>query len=274
MIELCYCANTKVFKGLMMSMVSAAENSSEPIRVTILTGDFTELNPAFLPVSEEERALLDRVLKTKNSANSVRLLDGAGLLKEALSTSKNMRTNYTPYTMLRLVIDRIPQLPDKLLYLDADTVVFKDLAPLYAVDLEGYYLGAVLDAYGRYYINPKYFNAGVILLNVPYLTQDHIFQKCLKDLATHRHLLPDQDVLNKYTRGKTFYLPAEYNEQKKLRPGTVIRHYSNQPIYRGIYFYVKRAKPWEIDRIHSVYKSIALDRLYGECSNYWEELGI
>ncbi len=269
MIELCYCANEGVFKGLVLSIVSAAEKSTDALSITILTGDFTYLNPTYRPLSEAQAEILRKVLIAKNPLNKLAVVDGASFMKETLTSSPNLESSFTPYTLLRLFLDKISGLSPKILYLDADTIVMKDLAPLYSVDVTGYDFAGVLDAYGRWLINPHYCNAGVLLLNLPALSKDHVFEKCLKDLGAKKHWFPDQDVLNHYAHKKKLFLPREYNEQVKLRPQTVIRHYCNQPrIFPTVHALV--AKPWDVERIHEVYKTRAHDALYAECEPYWE----
>jgi lipopolysaccharide biosynthesis glycosyltransferase len=269
MIELCYCLNEKVFKGLVLSVVSACEKTSDALSITILTGDFSYLNLSYRPVSAEQIDILKKVLALKNPRNRLRVVDGAPFVQEYLSSSPNLSSTFTPYTFLRLFLDKISEVSPKILYLDADTIVMKDLTPLYSVDVTGYDFAGVKDAYGRWLINPHYCNSGVLLFNLPEVTKDRLFEKCLEDLAKHRHSFPDQDVLNRYAKGKKLFLPREYNEQTKLRPQTVIRHYCNQP---RIFPYVHAliAKPWDIERIHKVYKTRVHDVLYAECESYWE----
>jgi lipopolysaccharide biosynthesis glycosyltransferase len=269
-MNLAYCGNEGVFKGILMSLYSAASTTKESLNVYVLTGDFTFLNPKFTAFSEKQRAFLEKTIQKFNPASKVTRLDVAPLFMAELSSSPNLHSSYTPYTLLRLFMDKIPELPSKILYLDADTVVMKDLATLYSVDFQGRYFAGVLDAYGRYLISPRYCNAGVLLLNLDAMKEKAIFARCLTLLKKKHYFFPDQTVLNKACRGHKLYLPREFNEQKKLRPSTVIRHYCNQPrIFPYVHAMV--AKPWDIDRIHKVYKISAHDKLYRECSTLWEE---
>jgi lipopolysaccharide biosynthesis glycosyltransferase len=270
MINLVYCGNAGIFKGILMSLYSAQENTSDALNVFLLTGDFTDLDPRFTALNEKQRSFLEKTIQTMNPKSRVSLLDVAPLFREALAHSPNLHTSYTPYTLLRLFMDKIPSLPSKLLYLDADTVVMKDLGNLYAVDLQDNYFAGVLDAYGRYLISPHYCNAGVLLFNLDKARNDAIFSKCLTLLSKKHYFFPDQTVFNKVCRHHKLYLPREFNEQKKLRPSTVIRHYCNQPrIFPYVHAMV--AKPWDIERIHKVYKISAHDKLYREVSTLWEE---
>jgi lipopolysaccharide biosynthesis glycosyltransferase len=270
MINLVYCGNAGIFKGILMSLYSAQENTKDALDVFILTGDFTDLDPRFLAISDKQTRFLEKMIQKINPASRVNRLDVAPLFREVLAHSPNLHTSYTPYTLLRLFMDKIPSLPKKILYLDADTVVMKDLGSLYAVDLQDNYFAGVLDAYGRYLISPHYCNAGVLLFNLEKAKQDGIFESCLKLLARKHYFFPDQTVFNKVCKHHKLYLPREFNEQKKLRPSTVIRHYCNQPrIFPYVHAMV--AKPWDIERIHQVYKTSIHDKLYREASALWEE---
>lgn len=270
MINVCYCGNLGIFKGILMSCLSMAEFASEPLSVTLCTGDFTELDPRFQPLGEKERAFLEATIQGKNPANRVSLLDLSKPFKETLLASPNAKSSYTPYTMLRLFLDKEASLPDKLLYLDADTVVMGDIVPLYAHELGNKSAGMVIDAYGRFFFGPHYCNAGVMLLNLSKIRADGSFEKALSLLKRKHYFFPDQDVLNKVFRGQKLYLPREDNEQKRLRKTTLIRHYCNQPrIFPTIHALI--AKPWDIERIHEVYHLSAHDALYREVNDDWRE---
>lgn len=270
MIHLVYCGNDRVFKGILMSLYSAQTNTKEALDVHVLTGDFTNLDPRFKPFSEKQRSFIEKKLQLLNPETKLTLHDVAPYFVEAFAHSPNLHNSYTPYAMLRLFMDKIPELPSKVLYLDVDTIVLKDLAKLYAVDITGKDFAGILDAYGRYLIHPHYVNTGVLLMNLDKMKEEGAFAKCIELLATHHYFFPDQAVLNKVCKKGKLYLPREYNEQKKLKSSTLIRHYCNQP---RIFPYVHAmiAKPWDIERIHKVYKTSIHDKLYRECSAIWEE---
>ena len=56
------------------------------------------------------------------------------------------------------------EIPDKLLYLDADILFNRDITLLYNHDISDYEYAAARDHYGKYLINPNYINAGVLCL--------------------------------------------------------------------------------------------------------------
>ncbi|MBR4490250.1 glycosyl transferase, partial [bacterium] len=127
MIYLLYAGNRYIFDGILISSLSAARHSSRSVSVTILTMDLSDQSNVFAPITESQRAFLEQILKKEDPRNSVTLSDVGELYRKKFSDSPNAGTSYSPYCFLRLFADKL-DLPDKVLYLDADTVVNSDLS--------------------------------------------------------------------------------------------------------------------------------------------------
>lgn len=250
MISLMYAGNRNVFDGLIISAVSAAKNVSQPLEVFILTMDFSELDPAYVPITEEQRAFLERIYQRKNPESRVRLIDAGPLYKEVMLGSPNALTSYTPYTFLRLFADKIPEIPDKILYLDTDTLIASDIAPLFETDIENYELAAALDYYGHIFMGYHYFNAGVLLLNMKAIRAGGLFCRAAELCARKKLFLPDQTALYRLCRHKLI-LPGKYNEQKHYKDGTVIQHFSKTILWLP-YFHTRNIKPWQTKSVREV----------------------
>ena len=67
MINVCYCGNKRIFPGLLLSVMSLAEHTAEPLRVLILSMDLHGQDPAFIPFSKNQMNLLTEVLRKKNA---------------------------------------------------------------------------------------------------------------------------------------------------------------------------------------------------------------
>ena len=107
---------------------------------------------------------------------------------------------------------------DKVLYLDGDIIVKKDLQELYSVELEDYLVAAVVDSGTMYYkheyvrLVQNYFNSGVMLLNLKKMRKDAITEKLIyTKLERQDSLLMDQNVFNIIFDGKVKLLPIKYN---------------------------------------------------------------
>ena len=153
MIALLYCGNRAVFPGMLLSLLSVTEHCKAPLWVHILTMDLTDTDARFTPVTEKQAAFLETTLQRVNSESRVTLHDCGALYRETLADSPNAATGYTPYTLLRLLIDRLPTLPERLLYLDTDTVALADITPLYTFDLAGREFAAARDFLGKFFIH-------------------------------------------------------------------------------------------------------------------------
>lgn len=101
----------------------------------------------------------------------------------------------------------LPAHLDRILYLDADTVVINSLEPLYNIDFEGNYFAActhtkeflqkVNQLRLRTGDDVPYINTGVMMMNLPLLRRNLDLSEIRRYALGHQHtlLLPDQDIL-------------------------------------------------------------------------------
>ena len=164
-IPICYCGNRRIFGGIFMSVLSILKNTDAPLDIILLTMDVSEKNEAFLPFSEEQQKLLDKTLKAKNPESTARIIDVGELYRKYLEKGKNNHNAYTPYASIRLFLDLL-DVPEKLLYLDADIMCLSDVSEYYGIDIGEYEFAATLDVVGRKFFRNNYCNSGVMLLNM------------------------------------------------------------------------------------------------------------
>ena len=214
MINLLYGGNDKVFDGLMISLLSASKNTKDTIRAYVLTMDLSDVNEKYQPINEQHRKYLEDMLKEQNPDSTVTLIDITDIYKSSMLNSKNLKNHFTPLAQLRLFADMIPEIPYKVIYLDTDTVVNGDLKELFKIDISNYELAAVKDLYN--WLNPnrwkvkKYFNSGVLLLNMKEIRKTKLFKKSRELVANKKMISPDQDALNFLVK-KKLMLPEKFN---------------------------------------------------------------
>ena len=92
--------------------------------------------------------------------------------------------------MLRLFADELPQIPDRILYLDDDIVIRGDITAFYKQNIKGIELVGVLDYWGRFFFHNiktkrvfDYLNSGVLLLNMTKIKQTGLFAKGLFNIS-------------------------------------------------------------------------------------------
>lgn len=111
--------------------------------------------------------------------------------------------------------------PDRILYLDADTLAFKDLSEMFQIDLNENYILGMLDYYyfGIDYLGIKserYINAGVVLFNLKKIRNDKKYYNILNMTINNMHLEnEDQTVLNYALYPKIGIIPCECPKLQK-----------------------------------------------------------
>lgn len=265
MINLMYCGNSKVFDGLLISLLSAIKSTKEKIHAYILTMDLTSIDPKFTPISKKQIDFLENMMKEYNKENQITLLDLTTTFMNEMSSSKNLNTPYTPYTLLRLVADKA-DLPEKIIYLDTDTVIKSDINELYSIDVSNYEYAAVPDYLGRFFMiyrKFRYINAGVLLLNLKMMKETKLLHKCRKLLNEKKLPFPDQDAINILGK-KRLLLKDKFNRQRKAKKDTVIQHFCKGITFKYIIPRTYNIKPWQIEQLHNTLKVHIYDEILDE----------
>lgn len=244
MIHVLYCASEGVFQGLFMSMVSVLEKCTDQVSFYVLTGDFSSMDPKWTALTESQAGYLAKLARAYHPADSLTRFDITSIALPALKDNVNAKGHFTPFTFLRLFADRVDSFPDKLLYLDVDTLALRDPCELFGQSLDGKSLGMVKDAVGSHWISPNYCNAGMLLMDLKKIRANKGFEKTLAKTANHPYFMPDQTCLNRVYKGDIKILPSIYNEQKAIQPATVIRHYCRRLVALP-YPHLITAKPWD-----------------------------
>lgn len=198
---------------LYTALESIKENSSEDFNydITILTRDMSQTN----------RDIITKNFSCKNI--SVRFLD--------VFYNKKFHTGgHVPLeTYFRILIPKLLKKYKKVLYLDCDTVVNKDLKYLDAINIDNFEIAAVKDYTLQSFVNNSkrdeksyikdklkiedpysLFNGGVLLYNISLISDD--FESKITNLLEHNdYRYFDQDPFNIYFNGKVLYLDAKWN---------------------------------------------------------------
>lgn len=258
MINLLLCGNEKVFDGALTLLISATNKTKEPICCYIFTMDATRIKPEYTCMQDDKIEFLNKVIKEKNAENSVTKIDVTDLYEKEFMNCANESAYCTPYTLLRLLADEIPDMPDKLLYLDIDMMVGDDLSKLYNIDVSDYEYAAVKEKYGSIFIWPDYINAGMLLFNMKKVKETKLLEKARQLIKTKKMLFADQDAIYRSTT-KKLLISRIYNEQSKFnKKDTVICHFCKRLMLRP-YPHTENFKQWHVEQVHKVLKCYAFD---------------
>ena len=258
-MNLLLCGNEKVFDGALTELISITNKTKEVVKCYIFTMNLTRIKPEYTSIKDEQIKFLDKVIKTKNPENSVIKIDVTELYEKEFGKCKNENAYCTPYTLLRLLADLVPEIPEKILYLDIDMMAGDDISKLYNIDITDYEYAAVKEKYGSKIIKADYINAGMLLLNMKKIKETKLLEKARFLIKTKKMLFADQDAIYKATT-KKLLLPRIYNEQSKFnKKDTVICHFCKRLLLRP-YPHTENYKQWHIEEVHKVLKCYAFDK--------------
>ena len=155
----------------------------------------------------------------------------------------NMTSGFTYMAMMRIALCHVLPDVDRVLSLDADTVITRDLSPLWDEPLEGYYLSATPE-WHRSNNGLQYCNFGVVLYNLDAM-RDGKADECIEVLNRRQYTWVEQDVGNYLCQGRIDEMPPEYNANhwtikdffnlppKSRKALARIVHYAGIKDYRG-----------------------------------------
>lgn len=194
--------------------------------------------------------------------------------------SVHTRAHFSASTYARLFIPKLFRTQEKVLFIDADTIVCDDVAKVFDVELDGNLVAAVKDIvmegfvkfktisdsetgsletydYLKNYLGMKdpdnYFQAGLILFNLAEMRADNTFQRLMDILKEKNYWFLDQDIMNKAFEGRIKYLDMKWNvfhgngNTSEFFPGLKFSTYSrflNARLKPSMVHYAGDQKPW------------------------------
>lgn len=228
------------------------------------------MNPEYIDITDSQIEFLNKVIKEKNIENNVIKKDVTNLYKQEFEGSANETAYCTPYTLLRLLADLDPTMPDKILYLDIDMMAGGDISKLYNIDIENYEYAAVKEKYGSWIIRPDYINAGMLLMNLKKMKETKLLEKAREKIKHKKMLFADQDAIFWTTTSKKI-IPRIYNEQSRFnKKDTIICHFCKRMLWFP-YPRTENIKQWQVENVHKILKCHAFDNDLEEYKKYKKE---
>ena len=228
-MNLLYCGDQNIQDGLLISILSLLKHEPDELHIYIMTMELHTAEKDYHAIPDRTISFLNQLVQRTNRHSFVKKYDCTALFERQIPR-KNMGTRFTPYAMLRLFADQLPDLPARLLYLDSDVVCRKDPREFYHQDITDVEFVGVLDYYGRWFFHHSlthldYINSGVLLLNMEKINQNKLFERARERCVKRWMFMPDQSALNKLAQAKRI-APRKYNEQHQLHADTVFQHFT------------------------------------------------
>lgn len=241
---------------LAAAVVSILRNANPDDRLAfhVLSTGITETSRERLARLAEDQGATLRFIEA--DADTLKTFERVMVLHE------NDYVNVTSY--LRLAMGELFPDLDRLIYLDCDIIVRKSLSPLWNAGLAGYVLGAVEDqGFGEKMDIEKgllgvsrYFNSGVLLVDLDRWRRERCGERCLEFARTNT--LPtiwhDQTILNAVFKDQVLFLGQEWNMMaydawRVTREGRVPAGWEVPMSDPSIVHYTA-AKPWLYETRH------------------------
>lgn len=167
-----------------------------------------------------------------------------------VSNALDTRDYYSKTTYYRFFIQKMFPEYDKALYLDADIIVKGDISEFYNIDIGENFIGAIEEQivasvkeyreYSKTVLGldyKKYFNAGILIMNLKKFREYDIEKVFTSMIATYRFdtIAQDQDYLNFILKDKVYYVDKCWNKE------SISDGYKGEP---KLIHYALFKKPW------------------------------
>ena len=199
-------------------------------------------------------------------------------LKETIEKIKakfHLRDYYSIETYYRFFIANMFPQYDKVLYCDCDVIVLGDIAELYNHNIDNYLVGACpeevmteVKIFGDYVEQAldvdceKYFNAGVMLMNLDGFRKENIEEKFFDMLQKYTfRVTQDEDYLNVLCKGKVKLFHLGWNK-------TAFKNEKFNDKDLKLIHYKIHWKPWHYDGV--LYENHFWD--YAKQTSFYEEI--
>lgn len=209
-VNITYITDSQYVPPTMVSMYSAIANKcpTSTYNFYIITENITDLDK-------------ERIFKLKELSPDTINIKIIPRFEPDLPFENMQRFLQYKVGMHKIYLSEILSDLDKVIYMDGDTIVQKDLRDLYGFDIKNVYASVAKD--GIYYRFPKemqemgfdkrgyYFNSGVMLHNLKKQRDDRLVDKLVNYIKTHKDFYGDQDVLNVVMGDKLKLMSYRYN---------------------------------------------------------------
>lgn len=231
---------------ISVTMASIMEHNSSPFAFHIL-------------VDKTDEADIEKLQKFSIQWNvpiTLYYMNDANLSQYCRFERYRINGKYVAALMYRFFIpELLKDKAERALYLDGDVVCNGDITSFMDIDLQQNIVAVSEDLKGQEYAArmnvERYFNSGVILVDIQQWLSNHISKRILDDLriAAQKYpemSCPDQDILNVCLDGKDFFVPHTYNLPYRLVQPSVFKPkiVNEDAMQASLIHFIGAIKPW------------------------------
>lgn len=256
-------------KNNQINIVSAVNATFiEPLAVlyaSILNHNDSHRHYAFYVLANHltarDKVPLQKVVAAFHASLTFLEVDEA-LLENIVESDRILKSAY-----YRILIPLVLPKLERALYLDCDALATVDLARLWDLNLGDFLLAAVEDAGFHHrleamaidYRSPRYFNSGVMLMDLKKWRAQKVVERTLAFINHHPDKLRfhDQDALNAILHDQWLHLHPKWNAQTYILTAKVTapderlrRQFAETQKEPAIVHFCGHEKPWQADSAH------------------------
>lgn len=217
MVNVLFCGNKNMFDGMLTSMLSILKRSEFENSYSFYI--FTMDSDNEKSISDKQINFLNDIVVGFNNKNKVIKVNVTELFSKEYNNSINLG-RHSNASLMRLLVDLVPNMPDKLLYLDTDVLFNKDIKLVYDVDLEGYEYASALD-----YDKKSKIDSGILLLNLKRIKETNLLGNARNIINSKQVYSIVQDVVVKCT-DKNKFIYKKIVKEKVLQKKNIIKEFS------------------------------------------------
>lgn len=248
-MDICFTFDAKYLQYVYVVIASIVENNQTKIRFHLISSNISKKDVQKIKAwidSLGQECFLYQINNSKYSFCPIKNVDN-----NRLSTAAYYRID---------IPQILPENIKKVLYLDLDVLVLKDISDLFNINIDNYPLAVVE-------VLNNYFNSGVMLMNLDYFRKNNLSEQLYTYIKYNQDKINfyDQDAFNNLLKGNWYKLPPKYNAgdilvetlENTLNMGLLpiyppeqVKEARNNPAivhYAGSFHY----KLWYQDCIHS-----------------------
>lgn len=241
-----FCIDELMIQHLLVCIHSIIEtNSNENLEFYVLNKDITEES---------------KLLVNKNLSESSVEVHFINVIQERYADLM-VSDHITIESYFRISLaDLLPLTIRRVIYLDCDIIVMGSLKPLWEIEMNEFKLAAVPELFNYRNLelgfsnHTKYFNSGVLVIDLSVWRNEHISQQVFDYLANHPEKIKfhDQDALNAVLFNKWLELPEIYNFTVEYidRLRNLKKILVNEPEYPVVMHFNQSFKAWHYQSRH------------------------
>ena len=264
-VNVALCADRNIQVGLHVTLYSLLSNTQTYVERYLLHKSYTD----------KELSMIEKTLLPFESKYTLHAINFDAEILNHLAGLHGCTFIYA-----RLFLGNLLNV-NRVLYLDSDLLITKDLTELFFTNLEDYVVGVAGVGELRYALDKdillahghdassKYFNSGVMLIDLDRWRKQKVFEKFIAfaNLNSQSLVSHDQTILNYiFYKNNFIELNSDYNIALYTHSQSVLK---NRKI-EGIFHFVGSPKPWDLfaEFMHGNYPFFRKELLNTEFRKY------